>query len=211
MPFQWDEDGTFATVPDGDRGRRLPTQANLDALSGSAFNGGTITDELVIEPTVPGNTFTVKDSTGFVVLQTGDGDNLPVLVRGSGTPAEGSIIFSVEDTNFNEVFTVHSDGFTTMDFAAPNALPDGALWIQVDQATHGLRPFAVKDASLNKAVFSVTPAGHPVTRANAAPADGDLVANEVAMWFDSTNGAAKVMFKGKTADGTVVTGNVALT
>lgn len=48
--------------------------------------------------------------------------------------------------------------------------------------------------------------GYIMTRLNAAPADSALVAGECALWFDSTNGAAKVMFKGKQADGTVVTG-----
>lgn len=43
-----------------------------------------------------------------------------------------------------------------------------------------------------------------------APADADLAANEMALWFDSTNGAAKLMIKGKSANGTVVTGEVAL-
>lgn len=48
------------------------------------------------------------------------------------------------------------------------------------------------------------------TTRNTAPADGDLAANELAYWFDPTNGAAKVMFKGKSANGTAVTGQVAL-
>ena len=49
-----------------------------------------------------------------------------------------------------------------------------------------------------------------VIEANAAPADGELTAGDVALWFDQTNGAAKLMLKGKTANGTVVTGNVPL-
>lgn len=52
--------------------------------------------------------------------------------------------------------------------------------------------------------------GYFITRKNAAPADGDLAANDLAIWFDSTNGAAKAKFKGKSANGTVVAGEVAL-
>lgn len=48
------------------------------------------------------------------------------------------------------------------------------------------------------------------TELNAAPADASLSAGEVALWFDQTNGAAKLKIKGKSADGTVVTGDVAL-
>lgn len=40
------------------------------------------------------------------------------------------------------------------------------------------------------------------------PADGDINNGECSWWFDSSNGAAKVMFKGKTADGTVVEASI---
>lgn len=52
--------------------------------------------------------------------------------------------------------------------------------------------------------------GYFMTRKVAAPADGDLVASELAIWLDATNGAAKAMFKAKQADGTVKTAAVAL-
>jgi hypothetical protein len=43
------------------------------------------------------------------------------------------------------------------------------------------------------------------------PADGDIPTGNCFMYFDSTNGAAKINFKGKTANGTVVTGSLNLT
>lgn len=52
--------------------------------------------------------------------------------------------------------------------------------------------------------------GYLTTRKTTAPADAELAAGEMAWWFDSTNGAAKAMFKGKSANGTVVSGSVAL-
>jgi hypothetical protein len=45
---------------------------------------------------------------------------------------------------------------------------------------------------------------------NSAPADGDINSGAAALWFDKTNGAGKLMIKAKTANGTVVTGFVAL-
>jgi hypothetical protein len=54
-------------------------------------------------------------------------------------------------------------------------------------------------------------AGYFMTRKKAAPADGDLAASELSLWFDDTDGAGKLMIKAKTADGTVVTGSVNLT
>lgn len=58
---------------------------------------------------------------------------------------------------------------------------------------------------------AVTATSHYSTKKNVAPADADIAAGELTWWFDSTNGAAKAMFKGKSANGTVVTGNVPLT
>lgn len=53
-------------------------------------------------------------------------------------------------------------------------------------------------------------AGYFITKKNAAPADADLIAGEMALWFDQTNGAAKLMVKAKEAGGTVRTATVAL-
>lgn len=54
-------------------------------------------------------------------------------------------------------------------------------------------------------------AGHFMTRKTSAPSDGDIVASEMALWFDDTDGGGKLMIKGKTVNGTVVAGEVALT
>lgn len=52
--------------------------------------------------------------------------------------------------------------------------------------------------------------GYFMTRKVAAPADGDLASSELSLWLDATNGAGKLMVKAKTANGTVVTGSLAL-
>lgn len=52
--------------------------------------------------------------------------------------------------------------------------------------------------------------GYFMTRRNTIPADADLATNDLALWFDNTNGAGKLMVKAKTANGTVVTGSVTL-
>lgn len=48
-------------------------------------------------------------------------------------------------------------------------------------------------------------------RLHAAPSDEIIRNGEMCIWFDQTNGAGKLMIKAKTANGTVVTGEVALT
>jgi len=49
-----------------------------------------------------------------------------------------------------------------------------------------------------------------MTKVTTAPVDAQLANGEVAIYFDSTNGAAKLKFKAKQADGTVRTGEVVL-
>lgn len=56
----------------------------------------------------------------------------------------------------------------------------------------------------------VTTDGHFAVRTNASPVAATLVAGEAAFWFDSTNGAAKMMITAKQADGTIKTGSVIL-
>lgn len=46
---------------------------------------------------------------------------------------------------------------------------------------------------------------------HAAPDESVLRAGDLSFWFDDTDGAAKLMLKGKSANGTVVTGSVNLT
>lgn len=66
------------------------------------------------------------------------------------------------------------------------------------------------DAEGNVVRFAIAAAGQPIIAVTVPPADVDLAASQVALWFDATDGAAKLMLKGKSADGTVVTGTVNL-
>lgn len=58
---------------------------------------------------------------------------------------------------------------------------------------------------------SIDKNGYFMTKKTSAPADGDLQSSQLALWLDDTNGAGKLMIKAKTANGTVVSGSVALT
>lgn len=53
--------------------------------------------------------------------------------------------------------------------------------------------------------------GYFMTQKTSAPADTELDAGEMALWFDSTSGSAKLMIKAKDLGGTVRTGSVSLT
>lgn len=65
-------------------------------------------------------------------------------------------------------------------------------------------------SSANATLSRFDKGGYFMTRKVAAPADADLVASEMALWLDATDGAAKLMVKAKSANGTVVTGSLAL-
>lgn len=102
-------------------------------------------------------------------------------------------------------------------FAGARMGPDGIFTQfgdiqQADEAQWGAE-FSMPDTDLpalqtydddfNTIIFKVF--GH------IAPTDGALNAGECGLWFDQTNGAAKLMIKAKSANGTVVSGSVDLT
>lgn len=60
--------------------------------------------------------------------------------------------------------------------------------------------------------MTILPAGVAVVITDTTePADSDIAPNQLFLWFNPTNGASKLMLKGKSANGTVVEGEVALT
>jgi hypothetical protein len=118
-------------------------------------------------------------------------DTLAVNFEGDGNTGAG---FSVQNQPAGQLFQVNVKNGARAVIIANNQ-NDGNALLQL----------------IGSAEFHVQGDGTPRLFAHAAPADGDLTAGECALWFDQTNGAAKLMIKGKSADGTVVTGNVALT
>lgn len=60
------------------------------------------------------------------------------------------------------------------------------------------------------APFRINKSGIPIIAVHTAPADADLSAGDCAIWFDQTNGAAKLKIKAKQADGAVKVGEVLL-
>jgi hypothetical protein len=88
---------------------------------------------------------------------------------------------------------------------------------QVDQPQQITRPGAAqtghqavyRDASGNDK-SGVNKGAYPWVGLNSAPADADIAPGRAFFWFDPTNGAAKVKFKGKQSDGRVVSGEVPL-
>lgn len=110
----------------------------------------------------------------------------------------------------SQVFAVSASGPGNIIQLTPINITDVA--VQVYPPTgYTADAMNVFDEAGNNPVWRVLHGGAIVTAQHSAPADGDIATGEAAIWFDQTNGAAKLMVKAKQADGTVKTGSVSLT
>jgi hypothetical protein len=150
---------------------------------GSAFNGGTITGQLVVAPTT--------DPSGYITI-----------LGPSGSPS-GRLLDIVPFAGVADVYVSATGGVV---INSPNN--DTALGVSGD--TSGASEVARFQDSGGTRRVRILNAGYLCWDAHSAPADGSLVAGDCAVWFDQTNGAAKFMVKAKQADGTVRTGQLAL-
>lgn len=92
------------------------------------------------------------------------------------------------------------------------ATDGNAFDVQTDEGTVSFEAdLFTFDAAGTAGLFRVTSQSLVFAGPNAAPDDGQLLPGWFALWFDSTNGAAKLMIKAKQANGTVVTGQISLT
>ena len=190
-----------------------------------------VTEPLVIEPTdntspplqiIPAagttaNAFllNVKDITdGDAFTVTGEGQ-VQVIPNDMES---GTALFVINDPraidDFETVLQVSRGASSLLELYTAGQLQlntrHADAGLHIVQQTTATDPLKVQSSGFAR-LFGVTSTGAVVTKANAAPADGDLAAGEMAIWFDSTNGAAKLMIKAKQADGTVRTGSVNLT
>lgn len=95
-------------------------------------------------------------------------------------------------------------------YVVPPSTTATAVNVEVISGSLQFNAIDVYDHATGDDLFRVFKEGAPVTAQHVAPADGDLSSGEVALWFDQTNGAAKLMVKGKSANGTVVSAAIAL-
>lgn len=126
----------------------------------------------------------------------------------------------------------NSGGSSLLNIFPPSDTPGGAFVVNIDDKDGNLTQalFGNGDVQFLQGAIELEPttfrlqASHAPTAPgyrsnafgytsianNAAPADGDLVAGELAFWFDPTNGVSKFMLKGKSLNGIVVTAAVLL-
>lgn len=161
---------------------------------GGTFNGGTITDALKIDPASAGTTPLEIDTPGHA----------------------GDTAFEIVDDLLVGKFTIHDTGDTNVTGALSvsgnttlGGLVDAVQLYLLAEAAQSSPLMQVFD-KIGGTPFQLDKDGYVVLGVHSAPADGAIAAGECALWFDQTNGAAKLMVKAKTADGTVVTSSLAL-
>lgn len=125
-------------------------------------------------------------------------------------PKAGTSAFYITNVAGNTpVLTFQPEGYGDILEISPGLNTDTPL-VVIESAAPTVDQIQVWDNGFNNRFFRVLASGAYATAAHAAPADADLDAGAMAVWFDQTNGAAKLMIKAKSADGTVATGQVAL-
>lgn len=182
-------DLTF-TDPANQPGGSLPAEWTVAADGGLTVDISDADGAIIVELASDHNTKVTQ-----AVADNGDGTKTASVIAkgtGGGTGGLAGYLRAQNGSIEGDAGTLYGDGTLEMFTAA------------------GRSAITAWDGPGNTLRFALLPAGQPMVGVVAAPADGDLSASQVALWFDDTDGAAKLMIKGKSANGTVVTGQVAL-
>jgi hypothetical protein len=121
-----------------------------------------------------------------------------LLLQGVGVA--GNNVLQAQDGDGNDVVAFSDDGSALLE------MREAGSGFFVRDVVNG-NIFAL---DLDTATQVLATAYALATSRNAAPADASLAAGQAALWYDSTNGASKLMVKAKQADGTVKTAAIAL-
>ena len=174
--------------------------ANTTAIADGDLPNSSIT--FFIDATTGLPQFKSKTSGGTVVtgnILTGAGLTDKFLPKFDGTKLVDSI--------------AQQDGARIAITGGLTAVPSAAADVGIISRAHASQTGDLFQAMNNGATdvyIRINKDGQFILTKNAAPADGDLSASELCLWFDDTAGAAKLKIKAKNASGTVVTGEVAL-
>lgn len=161
------------------------------------FNGGAITNQLTIDDS-DGDTPLVLQRNALTA-----GGTMAVLDDGgfeSVTVLTGNDLLDLSDSGSGTEYSFPRDGHTTFRDSDGNGYFtwNGAV-LQL-----GLGGVFVKHST-------DTGWSYVAISARTEPPNALISNRQMLLWFDPTNGAAKLMIKAKQNDGTVVTGEVALT
>lgn len=140
-------------------------------------------------------------ATGEVIAKSTTDAGIPVHIEGIAgqDPAGDWTLLQVDDANAAIRLSVESNGSFTSNLSVADA---GTFTIH-DPGHPGA-------LTLRDDLAGAHHTGIFFDQFTNAPDDTALSAGQFSLWFDDTNGAAKLMIKAKQADGTVKTGFVAV-
>jgi hypothetical protein len=158
---------------------------------------------------------------GDVTATTDDPNFVVFTVQGaSGARAGAAELFTVNDDDDVPKFAVDALGGIGVHLVSTpfqghfDIIEDGSgrpiLNVGGASDPNGGSVNISRDGSVTVAPTTTDVPALRLAQVTAAPLDANLNPGEIAFWFDQTNGAAKLMIKAKQADGTVKTGQVAL-
>ncbi len=214
----------------------LAAKANL---AGASFTGAvgiyTATPRRrldILDAANPQLRLTVSDNLIYSEIQTGSDGNTYFTNTGGrstfgsqrvhlgssidvGTPYfDGSVAFSI-DTPKPNVFNMYASGvlvFNLTEYGTAGITSKNSNYpILTVRAGNGTTEnyIQLKDASSN-ILSRFNYRGTLATKAVTAPTSNEIENGELLYYYDATDGAAKVKFKGKSANGTIVSGEMAL-
>lgn len=160
-------------------------------------NHASATSALILGQGTAGQLVLLHSGTGTGAISIGG--KTPIRFQGIGSTNTGQDYVYI-NTNFGDAALLVSPG---------SNFPAAATILARNRSGQTGAIFAAA-TSADAILSQFDKNGYFMTRKVAAPADADLASSEMALWFDATNGAGKLMIKAKTANGTVVTGSVAL-
>lgn len=225
-----------APAPSGGSG--LPSQwtdgghGDVTATTDDASVPLTVTGPVVIQPdvagtvgplTIHGLSDPMEPGTANLNLRAAPGVDSTHLLDGFGQ--DGSQTFEVRPNGGVSAFKAPGTGdaiyFQALDASLATIFDvQDASGTTVNAPTAVVTPLNLRGVAGQTAplIDAISDTGETTLLANGAirfdataVADADLYAGSVSLYFDATNGAAKLRIKGKSANGTVVTGTVNLT
>ncbi|MDQ8050735.1 hypothetical protein [Luteibacter sp.] len=182
---------------------------------GTAY--GIVVDQQIVGTNDNFSVYAPDGKSVFGPIVPKDVNTVALIVRGlAGQVAAGIQVQNSTPTTVAQFLTNGTGGIGGL-------ITNTTLWVNNNLATgsvvaHRIRAHPSQTAeclrvenSGGTAIAGINKAGAIFTALNTVPADADIAAGQCFLWFDSTNGAAKLMIKAKQADGTVRSGSVALT
>lgn len=136
--------------------------------------------------------------------------------RGNGPVAASAslLVRSILRVGFSQTYPTQDPMTSTGGWDAPGVIikppndASSALEVLRNSATQSESILRVMAHDRSSVLWQINKGGYEILSLTSALADGDLSANQVSRYFDATNDAAAVTFKGKQNNGSVVYGRV---